>query len=81
MESYCDSASSTVWFCAKNWKAVQGKVKISVYRYNNHLDPALCRDNWTIEEEKILFDLHDKMGNKWAIISQSLGPGRYLILT
>ena len=46
-------------------------------RYNNHLDPNLCRDSWTFEEEKRLYQLHDDYGNKWAVISHKLGQGRY----
>jgi hypothetical protein len=44
-------------------------------RWHNQLDPAIKKNNWTREEEKMLRDLHAKLGNKWAKISRFL-PGR-----
>jgi hypothetical protein len=48
-------------------------------RYNNHLDPALSKDEWSASEELALFRLHDQLGNKWAVISQRLSTGRYFL--
>ncbi|CAH0487584.1 unnamed protein product [Peronospora farinosa] len=44
-------------------------------RWHNQLDPAIRKEPWTPEEERILKDLHDKFGNKWAEIAKIL-PGR-----
>jgi len=44
-------------------------------RYHNYLDPGLKRDPITEEEEKLIFELHKKVGSKWAEIVQHL-PGR-----
>lgn len=30
---------------------------------------------WSVEEEKYLYKLHDQIGNKWAIIAQNF-PGK-----
>lgn len=46
-------------------------------RWMNHLDPAISRQDWTEEEECMLYDAHAKHGNKWATIAALL-PGRYV---
>ena len=38
-------------------------------RWHNHLDPLILKEPWTLEEEKILFEKHIELGNKWADIS------------
>lgn len=47
-----------------------------ICRYNNHLNPLTVRDSWGEHEERLLFRLHDELGNKWAVIAARLG-GRY----
>lgn len=44
-------------------------------RWHNHLNPDIKKTAWTEAEDKLLFDLHSKMGNKWAEIAKYL-PGR-----
>ena len=44
-------------------------------RWHNHLDPIVNKDNWTEEEENILFNKHLEYGNKWSDIAKYL-PGR-----
>ena len=44
-------------------------------RWHNHLDPIVNKENWTEEEENILFSKHLEYGNKWSDISKFL-PGR-----
>ena len=44
-------------------------------RWHNHLNPEIKKTAWTDLEDKLLFDLHSKMGNKWAEIAKYL-PGR-----
>ena len=44
-------------------------------RWHNHLDPIVNKNNWTAEEENILFNKHMEYGNKWSDISKFL-PGR-----
>ena len=44
-------------------------------RWHNHLDPIVNKENWTEEEENILFNKHLEYCNKWSDISKFL-PGR-----
>ena len=44
-------------------------------RWVNFLDPAINLGPWTEEEDRILRDEHQRLGNKWALIKEKL-PGR-----
>jgi len=44
-------------------------------RWRNQLDPTICKDPWTREEELILLEAHQRLGSKWTEISKLL-PGR-----
>ena len=44
-------------------------------RWHNHLDPVVNKENWTKEEENILFNKQLEYGNKWSDIAKYL-PGR-----
>ena len=46
-------------------------------RWYNHLNPSLKKNDWTLDEENILFSKHMQFGNKWAEIASYL-PGRTL---
>ena len=38
-------------------------------RWHNHLNPAIKKTDWTIDEDWIIFLARQKVGNKWAEIS------------
>ena len=42
------------------------------FRFINFLDPRLNKGPWTTEEDETLITLHQKYGNKWAVISKHL---------
>jgi hypothetical protein len=44
-------------------------------RWMNHLDPELRRDPWTADEDVLLMELHQDLGNKWSQIAARM-PGR-----
>jgi hypothetical protein len=44
-------------------------------RYTNHLSPCLNHNDWSPEEDSILFHRQTLRGNQWCIISSFL-PGR-----
>ncbi|KAJ8422854.1 hypothetical protein Cgig2_027792 [Carnegiea gigantea] len=44
-------------------------------RWTNHLRPDLKKGAFSMEEERIVLDLHAKLGNKWSKIAAEL-PGR-----
>ena len=55
-----------------NWNAVQKNSgllrcgKSCRLRWVNHLRPNLRKGSFTPDEEKIIIELHAKLGNKWA---------------
>lgn len=46
--------------------------KICREHYTNHLDPGINKAEWTPEEDSKLFEIHEKIGNKWSKISKYL---------
>jgi hypothetical protein len=64
----------------KNWRKLAallpGRVgKQCRERWRNHLDPDVNREPWSDREDAILVELHEKLGNQWVKMAESL-PGR-----
>ncbi|XP_031384702.1 transcription factor GAMYB-like isoform X1 [Punica granatum] len=64
-----------------NWNAIQKHTGLSRcgkscrLRWANHLRPDLKKGPFTPEEERLIAEMHAKMGNKWARMAMEL-PGR-----
>ncbi|XAR55378.1 hypothetical protein NMG60_11035432 [Bertholletia excelsa] len=64
-----------------NWNAVQRNSglmrcgKSCRLRWANHLRPNLKKGAFSAEEERLIIELHAKLGNKWARMASQL-PGR-----
>ncbi|KAK3031446.1 hypothetical protein RJ639_035269, partial [Escallonia herrerae] len=64
-----------------NWNAVQRNSglmrcgKSCRLRWANHLRPNLKKGAFTIKEERLILQIHSKIGNKWARMASQL-PGR-----
>ncbi|KAK2968704.1 hypothetical protein RJ640_005891 [Escallonia rubra] len=44
-------------------------------RWQNHLRPDIKKETWSEEEERMLIEAHQKVGNRWAEIAKRI-PGR-----
>jgi len=67
-------------FGPKRWsliaKHLKGRLgKQCRERWHNHLNPDIKKTAWTDDEDRMLIELHSRMGNKWAEIAKYL-PGR-----
>lgn len=62
----------------KDWKLIASTMPQNNHRtpkscndrYQNYLKSSLNHDAWTIEEDHLLFELIEKYGKKWAVISK-----------
>lgn len=51
------------------------KVRPLKLRYENHINTDTAKIDWTLEEELMLIQYHNEIGNKWALIAQKI-PGK-----
>lgn len=54
---------------------MQGTVVLGSLSYAL-IDPSYNKDEWSFQDEQLMVEYHNELGNKWAIIGSKLG-GRY----
>ena len=45
------------------------------FRWLNHLSPSLKKGPWTNDEDRLVIDAHNRLGNSWAQMAKMI-PGR-----
>lgn len=71
-EMECDSQNygRTIQDSGAVRQAVSGKVRVEIFRWFNRLDPKINSEEWSVEDDRKLFKLHDELGNSWVRISK-----------
>nr|GMD20263.1 transcription factor MYB119-like [Ipomoea batatas] len=64
----------------RRWSVIATKIvgragKQCRERWHNHLRPDIKKESWSEEEERLLVEVHEQLGNRWSEIAKQI-PGR-----
>lgn len=72
MEPYCSQIARRARAAWPQRQAMQGEVTIKLSRYITYINPSHPKEEWSFADEQRMFDLHNDLGNKWAVIGAKL---------
>lgn len=75
LEPDCKKDVSRTKLIPKKRETMSRKVRPLKLRYENHINTDTAKIDWTLEEELMLIQYHNEIGNKWALIAQKI-PGK-----
>lgn len=72
MEPYRSQTARIARPPRSQWQTMQRKVSITIPRYITYINPSHPKEEWSFADEQRMFDLHNDLGNKWAVIGAKL---------
>jgi hypothetical protein len=75
LESHSQKNGSWAQYAKEKCQTMSWAVNIDLNSYENHINTETSKIDWSIEEELMLIQYHNEIGNKWSSIAIKI-PGK-----